>query len=455
MAETDKLFTKAEEAINKKNYEYAIDLLQQVLSIKPDDVKARQTLRGVCLRQAKEKGTPSPAMAYLKGLGPLLGMALAFKNHEKKIAAAQRFLVIAPENVPVRLALGDALYTSGHLDGAIAEVEAVYNTNARNIRAARTLGMLYREKKDTKKALACYEAVKQLVPTDREASQAIKDLTAEGTIQGGWEGAEGSRDMMKDQDKAKQLAEDQKIHKTTEEIDQEIATFQEQINAAPDDPKSTKLYQKLGEAYVKKGDLESATAAYEKAAQLDPADGRIRVKLGDITIKGYTLRINELVPTAKGGDAGAKEQIKQLKAELLAFQIEEFQRRIKDHPTDMALKYELGRFLFDGGQIDAAMNEFQQTIKDPKRKLDSHEYMGRCFMQKKLYDMSIAQFKKAIENNNSTEREKPLRYYLGTTLETKGDKAAALEEYKKIYEIDIKFKDVGQRIERLQAEMGG
>ncbi|MBI5366385.1 MAG: tetratricopeptide repeat protein [Planctomycetes bacterium] len=449
MAEVDKLFGKAEEAINKKNYGYAIDLLQQVLSIEPDNIKAHQTLFGVCMRQAKEKGAPSPALAYLKGAGPLFKMGLAFGNHEKKMTAAYKFLVIAPDNLPVRVTLAEALRDSGHLDGAVCEAEMVYGSRKDNAKVVRLLGQLYREKGDTKKAIEMYNTLNKLLPEDRESSHALKDLLADNTMKDGWSDASGSRDMMRDKGKAAELAADGKIHKTTEEIDQEIEAIQKTIDAAPDDPASVKHYLKLGETYTRKGDLESALATFEKAAQLDKVNPVLRMKVGDITVKQYQARIAEFQPAAKAGDAEAKEQVKALKAELLQFQVTEFTRRVKEHPTDMALKFALGGYLFEARNYDGAMDQFQMTIKDPKKKLDSHEYLGRCFDAKKKYDMAAGQFHKAIEANNSAEREKPLRYFLGLTLEKSGKKAEALEQYNLIYEMDIKFRDVAKRIEDL------
>ncbi|MBI3269920.1 MAG: tetratricopeptide repeat protein [Planctomycetes bacterium] len=458
MAEIDKLFTKAEEAVQKKNYGYAIDLLQQILSIKPDDVKARQTFRGVCVRRAKEQGAPSPAMAYVKGIGPLLGMFLAgvTKNFEKKIAAAQKFLVIDPDNVTVRLALGDALRNSGHIEGAIVEVECVSTVHREDIKAARMLGQLYREKGDTPKAIECYNVVSRLAPNDREAYQALKDLLAQNTMQtGGWDTAGGSRDVMKDKAGAAKLAEDHKIHKSTEETEREVAELEEKIAAAPDDPATVKTYMKLGEVLQKSGDLERALEIFEKAYELDKVNPQIRMKVGDIQIKQYQNRLAEAQTAAKTGDADAKELVKQIKGEMLQFQTEEFQRRVKEHPTDMALKFALGTYLFEGGQVDAAVGEFQQTVKDPKKKLDSLEYLGRCFMNKKMYDMSIEQFKKAIKENNSSDREKSLRYNLGVSFEKKGKLQEALDEYNHIYEVDIKYRDVPKRIEDIQGKLGG
>ena len=125
MAEVDKLFSKGKEAFEKKNYDYAIDLFRQILSIDPDHVQSRQALRATCLKKCQDHGFPSAGKAVLSGLGSRFGAMLGgiTKNVGKKIDSLMDYLVKDPNNVKVRVQLGEALKEGGHLDGAITAVE--------------------------------------------------------------------------------------------------------------------------------------------------------------------------------------------------------------------------------------------------------------------------------------------------------------------------------------------
>ena len=65
-------------------------------------------------------------------------------------------------------------------------------------------------------------------------------------------------------------------------------------------------------------------------------------------------------------------------------------------------------------------------------------------------DMAVRQFENALEGQTGmTERVKQIHYSLGDVHETKGDKAKAKEEFGKVYEVDISFRDIGERISAL------
>lgn len=51
-----KLYAKVEEAIKRKNYDFAVEMLKnQILKFNPNDVKARKLLRATVLEKHKEK----------------------------------------------------------------------------------------------------------------------------------------------------------------------------------------------------------------------------------------------------------------------------------------------------------------------------------------------------------------------------------------------------------------
>ncbi len=66
-----------------------------------------------------------------------------------------------------------------------------------------------------------------------------------------------------------------------------------------------------------------------------------------------------------------------------------------------------------------------------------------------MVDMAIKQFQKALGINPGImdNEAKQIHYRLGLLYEKMGERDQALSEYKKIYEVDISYKDIAQKIE--------
>jgi tetratricopeptide (TPR) repeat protein len=101
--------------------------------------------------------------------------------------------------------------------------------------------------------------------------------------------------------------------------------------------------------------------------------------------------------------------------------------------------------------IDQAIAEFQNSIRDQKLKVNSLFNLGLCFREKKLFDIAITQFTKALESSTlTTEGSKIIRYNLALVYEMNHNLDKALAEFKRLMEIDINYKDVNEHVERIQ-----
>ena len=131
--------------------------------------------------------------------------------------------------------------------------------------------------------------------------------------------------------------------------------------------------------------------------------------------------------------------------------IEEFATRVAEHPTDMALRFSLGEQYLKAGRLDEAIGEFQRSVKDPRKRIDSLGLLGECFLQKGLYDLAARQLEKALEESPglNSERGKAVVYNLGVLREKQGDMPAAKEQFLKVYEVDVSFRDVADKVTRL------
>ncbi len=447
MADVDKLFEKGSEAFNKKNWDYAIEIFKSIALMDPNHVKARQALRMTCIQKCQIAGFPGKLSSSMYG-GKTMAQIGMTKPADKRIQLAQEYLVGDPIHIGVRVALGAALRDGNYVDGAIAEFEHVLASDQNNVVAMKSLGDLWQKKGDTKKAIDYYSKCSQLDPSDREVTSGLKNLMALGAIkESNMENAKSFRDNIKDKDGASRMEQEKHGMKTDAEVDEEINRMNQQVAADPTNPIHAKTLKKVAELQKKKKDLDGAIATLERAKALDSADGTIKFKIGDIKLEKLDIKV-AAAKQAAGGDTN-DPGFKAAYTERVKFWVEECQRRVKDHPTDMSLKYELGRAYFAAGMIDPAVGEFQQTIKDPKRKIDSMTYLGRCFHHKKIFDLAATQFTNALTLAPTPDWEMQLRYYLADSYKAQGKIEDAKGEYKKIMNIDINYKDASKKLEEL------
>jgi len=120
----------------------------------------------------------------------------------------------------------------------------------------------------------------------------------------------------------------------------------------------------------------------------------------------------------------------------------------------MALRFALGEQFLKAGRLDDAISEFQKSVKDPRKRIDSLGLLGECFIQKGLYDLAARQLEKALEESPglNSERGKQVVYNLGVLREKQGNIAAAKEEFLKVYEVDVSFRDVAEKVTRLSQQ---
>ena len=90
-------------------------------------------------------------------------------------------------------------------------------------------------------------------------------------------------------------------------------------------------------------------------------------------------------------------------------------------------------------------------MKDPRKRFECLGQLGECFLAKGLYDLAARQLQKALEESPgmSSEKGKAVVYNLGLLREKQGDNAAAREHYLTVYEVDVSFRDVADKIMQL------
>jgi tetratricopeptide (TPR) repeat protein len=439
--EQDPIFKRAEEAFKKRNYDYARDLFVQMLSMKPDSAKAREALRATVIKKFQDLGATSRLkMIAVKGQFEI--QLKATKDPSKRMELCVKYLLDDPTNSKVRALLAETLMSQGHAHGAAAEARMALEADPANVAAAKSLVAAYKSIGKVKEAQAILERVSQMAPNDRDIERLQRDLAAMQTMNAGFEDAKDFRDVIKNKQQAEDLEKKQHLIQTDADFDMVVKNLQEELAGNPTD---SKIPKRLGDLYYeKKKEYATAKQWYAKAAQLSPQDSVLRDKVDDCQLKMFDVQI-EMVPKTdpKHND---------LRGQRVKFMIQSFERRVADRPTDMSLRFELGKAYFSVNLIDKAIGELQQAVRDPKRQVDSLFYLGRGFHKKKMFDMADKQFAQAADKVLSQERKLEIWYYRMHCSKDAGKKDQAVSLGQQIMEADITFKDVAELVEKWQNE---
>ena len=188
--DTDVFFQKANDALNAQNYDYAIELLFNMVRREPTNTRARQAL---WLAEKRKLGDAQGSSS--KALGAQVSSfihALMGKRNEI-VLDCERILLVDPNNIKVRNKLGKAANELGNKETALLAYESTREIEPTDIEALRQLGRLYRERfevdrqrKDLDLALQRFEQLLDTKPSDPEARNAAQALAAlRATIDGG------------------------------------------------------------------------------------------------------------------------------------------------------------------------------------------------------------------------------------------------------------------------------
>ena len=86
--------------------------------------------------------------------------------------------------------------------------------------------------------------------------------------------------------------------------------------------------------------------------------------------------------------------------------------------------------------LDKALEQFQLAQRNPQKRLSAIVYLGRCFAEKKQYDMAVEQYDKAISEMPVMDKEKQ-----------------AMECFKQIYSTNVNYLDVAKRMDAYYARL--
>src|SRR5271166_6066450 len=113
--------------------------------------------------------------------------------------------------------------------------------------------------------------------------------------------------------------------------------------------------------------------------------------------------------------------------------IAQYEKALEIYPNYVAAHYNLGNALLQKGQLDAALAQYEKAVEIDPNDAAAHINLGNALFQKEQLDEAVAQFQKAVEiNPNDAEAQ----YNLGNAFFQKGQLDEAVAQFQKALKID-------------------
>jgi tetratricopeptide (TPR) repeat protein len=449
-------FDRAEQATVRGNYDYATHCFLEGLRRNIRDVpRGHKGLYDAAVRrhgQGKGAGLLSLFSQGKAAFSQMLG------RHKDSLLGLEDALAKDPQNV---MLLAQLMQVARRVDltevavffGELAAEESLRRSKKPQKTIFTTLADLYESQGNYRQAIEALQQAVKIDPADRTLDKQMRDLAARASIEEGkLESVSDFHDMIRDRRAAADAAT-QKVVRTREQLD---AQYEELKAALEADPKNPVKIQALAECQWRRGSVEEAMRLLQEALDLS-GDYRYKSRMDDVRMAESRQQLRQIAEQleAEPGRADLKARQKQLLEQRDTFELGIYQERQRQYPTDLSIRYELGVRQYRSGLLDEAIVSFQQATRDPKRRVQATNMLGRCFYAKKLYQEAQGQFETAIHQYELTgdPLSKELRYNLAMTLETQGKRKEAVEWYSDIVQQDYQYRDAAKRLEALRQQL--
>ena len=451
--ELRQLYTKASDALLRENYDYPIELFNQILAKEPTVYECRKALRTAqqkrggggtgFFKKAWNSAASSPGIAKAR-------MTLR-KDPAEAMQLAEQILNTDPDNSSAHKIVVEAAAALDMPYTAVMSLEILARNSPKDkwliIQFANALSGCG----EGSRAEKILQEFMRSTPNDPELDQALKNLSARKTLdEGGYDqladGQGSYRDILRNEGESVSLEQQNRIVKSEDVTERLIQEYESRLVT---EPKNLKLLRSLAEMYTQKKQFERALQYYDKIKATEGSnDPSLERGIADTIVRRYDHQISLL----NRGAAGHVEELARLQAEKVAFQLDECQKRAERFPTDLAIRFELGTLYFETGKINEAIQEFQKAQSNPHRRIAALSYLAQCFSKRGMNDLAARTLQNAIKEKIVFDDEKKeLIYILGSVLDKMSKREEAIEQFKLIYEVDIGYRDVAAKVDAYYA----
>jgi len=442
-------FDRADQVAETGSWDFAIELYIQGIEREADNLeRGHKPLREAAL-QRKMKGG-KPAGFFEKG------KYKAGKEPLTQLVAAEFLLSKDPGNEAMMEQFYKAAKACELPDVAkwmldiLLESQRQKQVKVRNKRLLQEMIKAYDDIKDFDQALVACMALLEMEPTSNAVSEILKDLQTKKVIQKGGFGDEksGFDKGIRDQAKQRELIERDSLEQSKDFKLQEIERKKAEYLEATTIPGKINAYAESLLAMQDEGYENEAIDVLLKAHR-DTSSYQYKMKVGDIRITQHKRKIR------KAKESGDKTALAEATKALVEFELAEFTERAANYPTDLTIKFGLGRRQYLLGHYDEAIGTLQQARRDSRNSLRASVMLAKAFEKKGMHDREAADtLEDALKSSQLLEeQEMEIRYLLGKIYIKMNQLPKAEEQLSRVTQLDYNYEDARVLLEQIRQKL--
>lgn len=436
------LWIKAQQAVDTKNYKYAVSILRTLIKKAPGFLAGRKVLRACEAKVTPDAGRRSSLFSGVR-------LTTTRKDPETILITVEDELERDPYSIPANETLYAAACDLNLPEMAAFALETICQGQPNPKKHLHMLATHYIKHEQFAEAADTYRRVLQIDRTDSIAMRGEKDCAARASMkQGNWEGSGDFRTKMKNKNATADLESGDKVGLTRAEMETRLAQLSEQYAA---DNTNLQVVKDIASIYEQMEDFGNSYSFYAYAYQLSgEADLALNDKAMEMHEKAMQaeLAYYEQILAADPTNQEAAANLAARKKEIALSVVADAKARVEANPTDAQLQFKYGQALFDAEEYSEAIPALQRARNNPNLRIKAMLMLGKCYASKNMTDMAIRQLEDA--NNellSMDDTKKEILYMIGELSDKAGNKEKALESYKAIYEVDYGYRDVAHKVE--------
>ena len=300
---------------------------------------------------------------------------------------------------------------------------------------------------------------------DADLQHRVRNMLAQSTMtSGGYDDGEkgGFRKNIRNADAQVKLEQEDSVAQTDSTKDAILIRTQNEYEQRPDDIPTLEKYAKALLSRGKGADELKALTLYTQAAKLT-GSFRFRKQAGDIQVMRARRTLDKIAAAAQANpeDMEAKEKLEKATKQFNNLQVDELKLQVENYPTDLGLKYKLGNILYQRGEYNDAIEQFQLAQSDPKIRRHVLNLMGKSFRALGGWeDAAITTYEQALDgiSDDNSELGMDVRYGLMDALAAKAQKDRDSEAAERADKLaaglaiqQFNYRDVRDRREQIKA----
>ncbi len=320
-------YRKGNEALEKGNWDYALDMFCTCASLVPDNVMYRQLARGTAYKKYDNNKSGAGALAKSKliGLRGKIKKARASQDWNEVDRRAEEGLKINPWDAQLNADLGQASAEREFLDIAKFAYTCARNSEPDNKDLNWKLAELLEQRSEFTEAAKVWQHICKLDPNDGDARSRVNGaLFKETTAHGGYENAENTRDVS--------------VHiknvlgnKGGPADAPGMSVEKDMQHAIRKEPEKVEHYLKLGHHYRQNKKLDEARETLQKALEISGGDPNVQEQIEDIELDQMrkNLQLAKERLAEHRDDESLKERVRELDLESAKRELQVYSKRIE------------------------------------------------------------------------------------------------------------------------------